>query len=131
MVGAEGPLLEAVLDEPPLVPLLDELKVQGDHVLLQLGDGGLHCGDVGEQLLGLQRVESVVGTNSEHHARRRPGQGLDGEVRACAYVGGEVGHVGEGDGGVVERVLEDAVQRRLLPQHLLQPLHLQQRGTFR
>jgi hypothetical protein len=44
-------LLEAVLDEPPLVPLLDELKMQGHHVVLQLGDGAFQDGDVGEQLL--------------------------------------------------------------------------------
>jgi len=48
-------LLEAVLDEPPLVPLLDELEMQGDHLLLQLGDRGLQDADIGEQLLRLQR----------------------------------------------------------------------------
>lgn len=51
----------------------------------------------------------------------------DRKWRRRTYVGGEVGHVGEGDGGVVERVVEDGVQRRLLPQHLLQPQHLQER----
>jgi len=52
-----GEVLEAVLDEPPLVPLLDELEVQGDHLLLQLRDRGLEDADVGEQLLRLQRRE--------------------------------------------------------------------------
>jgi hypothetical protein len=46
---------------------------------------------------------------------------------ARAYVGGEVGHVGEGDGGALERALEHGVQRRLLPQSLLQLLHLRTR----
>lgn len=60
VAGADGawlrrPLLEAVLNKPPLVPLLDELKMQGDHLLLQLGDGGFQYGDVGEQLLSLQK----------------------------------------------------------------------------
>ena len=61
MAGASGrrrgEVLEAVLDEPPLVPLLDELEVQGDHLLLQLRDRGLEDADVGEQLLRLQRRE--------------------------------------------------------------------------
>jgi hypothetical protein len=47
-------LLGAVLDEAALVALLDELEVQRHHLLLQLGDAGLHRGDAGEQLLRLQ-----------------------------------------------------------------------------
>jgi hypothetical protein len=44
------------------------------------------------------------------------------------YVGGEVCHVGESDGGALERALEHRVQRRLLLQRLLQLLHLHPRG---
>jgi hypothetical protein len=48
-VGADGPLvlLGAVLDEAALVALLDELEVQRDHLLLELGYAGLHRGYVG------------------------------------------------------------------------------------
>ena len=61
-------LLEAVLDEPPLVPLLDELEMQGDHLLLQLGDRGLQDADVGEQLLRLQRQTVGVEVRRRHLA---------------------------------------------------------------
>jgi hypothetical protein len=66
VAGAGGRrLLEAVLEEPPLVPLLDKLEMQGGHVVLQLGDGGLEDADVGDQLLGLR-------TEARHGAARRP-----------------------------------------------------------
>lgn len=116
-------VLEAVLDEPPLVPLLDELEMQGDHLLLHLFDRGLEDADVGEQLLRLQRREERPSNVSDRRRRSqaRPNQPRRG-VRA--YVGGEVGHVGERDGGAAQGALEDGVQRRLLLQHLAQPLHL-------
>lgn len=50
-------MLEAVLDEPSLVPLLGELEMQGDHLLLQLRDRRLEDADGREQLLRLQRGE--------------------------------------------------------------------------
>jgi len=70
-----GEVLEAVLDEPPLVPLLDELEVQGDHLLLQLRDRGLEDADVGEQLLRLQMRERRDRPMSATAAgEARPGQ---------------------------------------------------------
>lgn len=47
--------------------------------------------------------------------------------RGGAYVGGEVGHVGERDGGAAQGALEHGVQSRLVLQRLAQPLHLQAR----
>jgi len=125
-----GEVLEAVLDEPPLVPLLDELEVQGDHLLLQLRDRGLQDADVGEQLLRLHRRD-------QNRTRTRPmsataaGEARPGQTnRGRTYVGGEVGHVGERDGGAAQGALEDGVQRRLLLQRLAQPLHLRGRACI-
>ena len=70
-------LLEAVLDEPPLVPLLDELEMQGDHLLLQLGDRGLQDADIGEQLLRLQR--RTVGVEVSRHLASAPAHRGGGE----------------------------------------------------
>ena len=70
-------LLEAVLDEPPLVPLLDELEMQGDHLLLQLRDRGLQDADIGEQLLRLQR--RTVGVEVSRHLASAPAHRGGGE----------------------------------------------------
>lgn len=60
---------------------------------------------------------TAVGIGKRESERRRAGGG-------STYVGGEVGHVGERDGGAVERALEDRVQRRLLVKRPLQVLHI-------
>lgn len=72
-------LLEAVLDEPPLVPLLDELKMQGHHVVLQLGDGAFQDGDVGEQLLCLQ-------THGASETKNTPIQSIEMQIDMGARV---------------------------------------------
>lgn len=82
MAGARGrrwgQVPEAVLDEPPLVPLLDELEMQRDHLLLQLGDGGLEDADVGEQLLRLKNREERMSNVSD---RRRGSQARPNQPR--------------------------------------------------
>lgn len=68
-------MLEAVLDEPSLVPLLSELEMQGDHLLLQLRDRRLEDADGREQLLRLQmgeREERPSNVSDRRRGSRRP-----------------------------------------------------------
>jgi hypothetical protein len=86
--------------------------MQGDHLLLQPRDRRLHNADVGEQLLHLHNTQRRRDIKCERriHQQQRPHSaarwgigGIDRQrYRATCihmYIGGEVGHVGEGDDG--------------------------------